>query len=116
MISIKQSPEQLKKSVITAALDEIIDKLYNKYGNDYLSDPFLIDKYEHKLQQLYDEKLKLYTGYDYLDFKSFMDIVNEDDFFKDILVETHPPPYAYKYMKYKMKYLTLKNNTYYNIF
>ena len=99
-------------------MDEIIGKLYNKYGNDFLSDEYLIDTYEHKLQQLYDEKLKLYTGYDYLDFKSFMHIVNEDDFFKDKigLVEIHPLPYAYKYMKYKMKYLTLKNNTYYNIF
>ena len=113
-VSIKQDPAQLKTEVINEVLNQIIGKLYNGY--DFLSDPSLIDTYKHKLQQLYDKKLKLYTRYDYLDFKSFMDILKEDDFFKDkiILVETHSPPYAYKYMKYKIKYLTLKNNTYYN--
>jgi len=113
-VSIKQDPAQLKTEVINEVLNQIIGKLYNGY--DFLSDPSLIDTYKHKLQQLYDKKLKLYTRYDYLDFKSFMDILKEDDFFKDkiILVETHPLPYAYKYMKYKIKYLTLKNNTHYN--
>jgi len=117
-VSIKQDPAQLKTEVINEVLNQIISKLYKDFGDDFWSYQSLIDTYEHKLQKLYDEKLKLYTGYDYLDFKSFMDILKEDDFFKDkiILVETHPLPYAYKYMKYKMKYLTLKNNTYYNIF
>ena len=115
-VSIKQDPTQLKTVVINEVLDQIIGKLYNDFGDDFLSDQSLIDMYERKLQQLYDKKLKLYTRYDYLDFKSFMDILKEDDFFKDkiILVETHSPPYAYKYMKYKIKYLTLKNNTHYN--
>ncbi len=31
----------------------------------------------------------------------------------ELLVEKQEP-YAYKYMKYKMKYLTLKNNMHYN--
>ena len=115
MISIKQSPEQLKKSVITAALDEIIGKLYNEYGDDFLSDASLMDVYERKLQKLYDKTLELDTGHN-LDLDLFMHILKEDDFFKDKigLVKTHPPPHAYKYMKYKMKYLTLKNNTHYN--
>jgi len=32
----------------------------------------------------------------------------------ELLVKKPQPPIAYKYMKYKMKYLTLKNNTHYN--
>ena len=118
---IKQYVEHMQIDGSFGGLIEIITAIYITHVNiiiyqvnGLMNDNFEIIKHELR----FDEDISFYTYFNepsvnlYHCNKTGAGNIEHYELLKEII--TAPNEYEYKYMKYKMKYLTLKNNTHYN--
>lgn len=120
---IKQYVEYMQIDGSFGGLIEIITAIYITHVNIiiYQVNGLMNNNFEIIKQELQlDEYISFYTFCDVPSVNLYhcdkTGVLSDDIEHYELLEEiiTAPNEYEYKYMKYKMKYLTLKNNTHYN--